>query len=389
MALLSTFSSANEPVEAAEYAVRSLVRSKVGSQYRVVFETHSERILSLTEEVVSGRGHVYDGNDWNFDRTFDYSVKVKYDGSSTRDVSVTFTNGERQVDQGDWKKSNHKQTAVHLSTPRWFEKVNTNAVVFEGSANGNVSIEVFDRNNRKVASDAVNPRSGLFRITLNLPNGQYRAVLSPGGWEIADEVRFSVDAEGRNRPADQDWGTPNPYLKVSEPAKGARLSNTRVTFSGNSSERAVYLQVWDARNNRVLDRDIPVRDRYWNSQAVLPEGGYRFTVTSGKSVETRTFLVEGPGKKPKPGDQMVRVRVQDPKRDGVVNGPRVTVAGDTLDGAVLVQVWDSRNNMVVERRVPAVNGYFNTSIPMNAGRYKVKVTGHSGNDFEEFFFTVR
>lgn len=166
LALMSSVAVANERVEAAEYAVRSLVRAKMGNQYRVAFETHSERVLSLSEEVVSGRGHIYDGNDWNFDRTFDYSVKVKYDGSSTRDVTVTFTNGGRQVDQGDWKKSNHKATAVHLSTPRWYEKVNTNAVVFAGSANGNISIDVFDRNNRKVASEAANPRSGLFRVTL-------------------------------------------------------------------------------------------------------------------------------------------------------------------------------------------------------------------------------
>lgn len=170
---------------------------------------------------------------------------------------------------------------------------------------------------------------------------------------------------------------------------GAHLTNTRVTFSGNSSDSLVHLRVWDAQNKQVFDGALSVRDRYWSKQINLQEGGYRFTASSGNSVETRTFVIEGGKSKPKPGNQMIRVQVQEPRRDGVVKGPRVTVAGNTLDGAVLVQIWDARNNMVVERRVPAVNGYFNTSIPMNNGRYRVKVTGHSGNDYEEFFFTVK
>lgn len=479
--LMPALSMADNAIEAAESAVRNLIRVKIGGQYRVAFDSHSERLLSLSEEVVTGAGHVTAGNDWSFDRSFNYTIKVKYDGSSTRDLVLTFTNGEKHTDSGGWKKANVGNEFVHVTSPRWYEKLTSTKVLFEGTARSNVTITVFNKKNERVETNSAQVFEGRFRKTLDLPSGQYRAVITTTGWEVGDEVRFSVNEDS------QDWGRPSAYLKIAEPGRGGRLTNSRVTFAGNSSERSVWLQVWDSRNNRVVDRDVPVKDRYWNSQVVLDDGSYKFTVTVGNNSETRNFSVDTGKSKPakpglgvqlgvsspdrnervrnttvtfsgsssentvwleiwnksknsrvyeqelevrnrywsrqiplvdgaytftvragtasetrnftvdagkpkldkKPSTSMVKVRVTDPSRNGLVKGPRVTVAGNSSDSAVLVQLWDDRNNKIGERRVPTVNQYFNTSIPMSPGRYRVRVTGHSGNDYEEFWFTVK
>ncbi len=384
MGVLPSLALASEPIEAAEYAVRQLIRGKMGSQYRVVFENSSERFLSFSETVVSGSGHIYDGNDWDFDRSFSYSIKVRNDGASTRELAVTFTNGEKHTDSGSWKPSKHKDQSIHLVSPRWYENLSSGGVVFEGTSSRNVSIEVFDRNNRKVAAEAANVRNGRFRVVVDLPNGQYRAVASPGGWEIGDEVRFTVNSSG------QDWGRPQPYLKLAEPARNARLTNSRVTFSGNSSERSVYLQVWDDRNNRVVERDIPVKDRYWNSLVVLGDGSYRYTVSTGAGAETRTFIVDTgkskPKPKPTPGD--VSVRIYEPRNDSTV-GYRFNVHGTCPDSAVLVQVFDERGGKRYEQRVTTNRGSWSATVPMSPGRYRLRVTGHSGSNYDEIWFNVR
>ncbi|MCC7433533.1 MAG: hypothetical protein IT363_02535 [Methanoregulaceae archaeon] len=386
MGVIPSLALASEPIEAAEYAVRQLIRGKMGSQYRVVFENSTESFLSFSEMVVTGTGHIYDGSNWDFDRSFSYKIKVRNDGASTRELVVTFTNGEKHADTGSWTPSKHKDQSIHLVSPRWYENVNSGGVVFEGTAARNVSIEVFDRNNRKVAAEAANVSNGRFRVVVNVPNGQYRAVVSPGGWEIGDEVRFTVNSNG------QDWGQPEAYLKVAEPARNSRLTNSRVTFSGNSSERSMYLQVWDDRNKRVVERDIPVKNRYWNSQVVLGDGSYRYTVSAGRDAETRNFIVDtGKSKpKPKPTPGSVSVRIYDPRNESSVGSSRVLLNGTCPDSAVLVQVFDDRGSKRYEQRVNTNRGSWSTTVPkMNPGRYRLRVTGHSGSNYDEIWFNVR
>lgn len=382
---VSALAHASDTIEAAEYAARNLIRAKVGRQFRVVFDSHSEKLLSLTEVVVSGTGHVANTDDWDFGRAFSYSVKVTHDGSRTRDLEVTFTNGDKHAESGGWKNSSVGTEYVHVTRPHSYEKLDSGNVVFEGVAKADVSIVVYNKRNERVAAHNVAVRNGRFRTTVNLPNGTFRAVVAPDGWDVGDEIRFSVNDNSH------DWGVPSSYFKVSEPGKDGRITQSRVTFAGNSSERSVWLQLWDSRNNRVVNREIPVKDRYWNSQVVLDDGSYRCTLKSGSGAETRFFTVETGKKKPagKPSQGMVSVRVLAPKRDARVSGPRVTVSGNSSETSVFVTIWDDRNNRVVERSVPTVDRYFNTSIPLSQGRYRVKVSGRSGNDYEEFWFTVR
>jgi hypothetical protein len=86
---------------------------------------------------------------------------------------------------------------------------------------------------------------------------------------------------------------------------------------------------------------------------------------------------------------MATLRVTDPVRDGKTKGPRVTVAGNSLERSVRVSIWDERSNRVVERDVPTQNGYWNTQVPLEPGRYRLRAEGQSGRDREEFSFTVR
>lgn len=381
--LIPSWLLASEPVEAAEYAVRQLIRSKLGSDIRVAFDEHSEGFLSMSEEVVTGKGHVYRGDDWQFDRSFEYRVKVYLDGSRTRDLVVTFTNGERHTDTGDWKKSGHTEDAVHVTSPRWYQKLDSGRVVFEGTAPSEVTVTVFDRSNNRVASRKAVPVAGRFKLDLNLPEGNYRALITTRREELSDEVRFSVN--GRN----DDWGHPAAYLNVGEPRRNARVMSSRVTFSGNSSDRSVWLQVWDSRNNRVVDRDIPVRDRYWNSQVELEDGSYRFTVRSGTSLETRDFTVDTGRWKPGKPSNEASLSVSSPRSNENLTQTRVTFSGNSSERSVRLQVWDSRNNRVLSREIPVRNGYWNSQAVLDEDSYRFTVTSGSRSESRNFRVTSR
>jgi hypothetical protein len=180
---------------------------------------------------------------------------------------------------------------------------------------------------------------------------------------------------------------------VEHPSRDAVLNNPRVTFSGHSSEPFVRLQVWDSRNNLAADRQVITRDHYWNTEVVLGEGSYHYTVVSGRNRETRRFQVAASSKGKEPvkvsGGLMVTVRVTEPKRDGTAKGPRVTIAGNSSERSVRVQLWDARNNRVTQRGVPTRNDYWNTQVLLLPGRYHLKAQGQSGRDYEEFWFEVK
>ncbi|HOW65762.1 MAG TPA: hypothetical protein P5186_23365 [Candidatus Paceibacterota bacterium] len=373
-------------VQVAEHSVRQAVQSKFGSSSRVAFEQPSERALSTRDRMVTGTAHVHSGTGWDFERTFQYSVKVRVDNWQTSDLVLEFTDGKKVSGPSAWQENRLPENYVHLMQPRWYERFESDQVTFEGEAGGTVTITVYDSRNRKVGESSAKPVNGRFRATLALPEGQMRAVVeSPGAPHLA-EARFSVNGSS------QDWGHPEVF-DLEHPGRDALMNDPRVTFSGNSSEPFVRVLVWDSRNNRVADRQVPTKAHYWNTQVVLEEGSYHFTVESGRHRETRRFQVATISKgkeavKPS-GGLMVTVRVTEPKRDGTAKGPRVTIAGNSSERSVQVQLWDSRNNRVIQRDVPTRNDYWNTQVPLLPGRYRLKASGASGRDYEEFWFEVK
>jgi hypothetical protein len=372
-------------IQAAKYAVQDTIRSRFGAGYRVAFEQPTVKIISVPERLVSGTAHLANANSWDFERTFTYSVKARLDGSNTRDLAIVFSDGKKFNGASTWQPANPASDYVHLTRPRWYERLDSSQVVFEGECRDLLNILVFDSLNRKVGEANLRPRDGRFRASLELPTGQMRALLKSAGASHPEEVRFSVNSTSH------DWGHPVLFT-VEQPPREASLNTSSVTFAGSSSERFVRLQVWDTWNTRVADRQVPTKAGSWNTQISLKDGGYSFTAESGHERETRRFqVVRSVSQKPgKPvNGPILGVQVNDPKRDALTKGPRVTLAGNSPERYVRIQLWDSRNKPVAERQVPTRNNYWNTQIPLAPGKYRLRADVPSGRDYEEFWFSVR
>ncbi|MBX7131801.1 MAG: hypothetical protein K1X67_03885 [Fimbriimonadaceae bacterium] len=364
----------SEALDTAKWAVRQEIRARYGSTYRVTFEAPTEKILSLSEETVSGKAHLRDNDDWDIDRTFTYSVKVKYDGSSTRDLSIDFSDGEKVKGKSDWQEAKKSRSYVRLSSPHWYEKFDSGEVTFEGESSGQVNITVFDKKNKSVAQGNANSRNGKFRLTLLLPEGQLRAVVTTNGADDSEEVRFSVSDDSH------DWGHPAPSFRMEEPGKGASVKGPRVTFSGQSSERTVRVQIWDAANNRVVDRDVPARDYYWNTQVELRDGSYRVQVDSGRASETRRFNVWTNSKPP--SFERSFLKVSEPTNNSTFATSRVTASGNSSARSVRVEVLDQSDNRVLIKDIPVKDGYWNGSLQLRGGNYTLKISNPDSNLIE-------
>lgn len=387
----------SKAVEAAQTAVRRAVRTHLGVGYRVAFEEPKEDILSFTEEVISGVGHATQANSWQFDSSFTYKIKVKFDGSQTRDLIITFDNGNVKKESSNWERADHSDDFVHLTKPGWYQTLSNNNVVFEGEAYGPVTITVFDRDNRKIGDTTTTARNGRFSKSMRLPNGVFRAQVQPSLSLDWDEVRFSVNSYT------DDWGmakkpknpsnqSPESVVTIRQPGNGRTVNGPRVTIAGDCSERSVRVEIWDSRNNRIVDKDVSTRNGSFSTDVNLGAGDYRLLVESASgrdsdawrfSVATATNLPNNPG----PGVEDI-VRINQPSNGGTVNG-RVTIAGDCSERSVRVQVWDARNNKVLDRNVPTRNNYWNTQAALPDGDYRMTVDSESGRDSDAWNFRVR
>lgn len=388
----------SKAIEAAQLAVRRAIRSELGAGYRVSFEESKEDILSFTEEVVSGVGHASQGNSWQFERSFTYKIKVKYDGSQTRELILTFDNGSVKKDNANWERADHSDEFVHLSKPGWYQSFSSNNVTFEGEAYGPVTITVFDRDNRKIGDTTTTARNGRFSTSMRLPNGVFRAQVQPSLSLDWDEVRFSVNSYT------DDWGTKGKpgsrpkdgvenIVSIRQPGNGRTVRGPRVTIAGDCSERTARIEIWDSRNNQIVDRTVGTRNGSFSADFDLKSGDYRLLVesASGRDSDVWRFSVETasqlPIGKPNPGVEDI-VQISQPSNGGTENG-RVTIAGNCSERSVRVQVWDARNNKVLDRNVPTRNNYFNTQVALPDGDYRMTVDSESGRDSDAWSFRVR
>ncbi|HRF60720.1 MAG TPA: hypothetical protein PLH94_12520 [Fimbriimonadaceae bacterium] len=363
-------------VEGSQYAVRWAIRDRLGPDHKVVFEATNESVLSLTEMKVEGRAHVNRDDDWRVERSFRFSVKTKNDGSSCRDLSITFSNGEEFSVRGPIDTNGHNDDFLHISRPEMYQRYESGDVRFEGRARSDVTIRVFDERDRLVAEMFTQTREGRFSRVIQLPAGRYRGKVSTQDARDAEEVRFSVRTSGG------DWGGTSPGKKASisitEPSDGARVDQS-FTISGRSTVRSLRLRILDDRQREVLRRDIDVDGSSWKVKSKLGPGRYRVEVRSddGRTSDVKSFEVMG----------SARFRVTEPAEGREMRGPRVTVAGESAERSVRVQIWDDRGNLAVGRDVPTRDGYFNTQVPLANGNYRLEV--RSGSDRRAFNFAVR
>jgi len=377
-------------VAAAKEAVRRAVRNKLGAANRVVFVDANEKFLSISEVTVSGTGHVSEGAGWRIERSFTFSVKVKRDGSQTRDVRLTLSDGQDVVDGPGWENANPGDDFVHVSRPSWYQRLNSNNVTFEGKSKGEVTISVFDQNNRKVAEGKVKPSNGTFRTTLNVPNGLHRAVIQPTLSFDWDEVRFSV------RSSSNDWGLPGTkptpgvenIVQVDSPGNNGTVTGPRVTISGTCTERSVSLEAFDSRNNRVLRQSVSVRNGRWSTTGNFEDGTVRLLVKSesGRDEDAVTFRVVNAGN---PGGGVENIVEITAPRDGAKVGKVTTISGRSSEGSVSIQVYDPTNKLVKNAKVTVRNGQWSLQITLSVGgSYRLVVESASGRDTDALRFTV-
>lgn len=381
-------SADSRTVAAAKEAVRRVARNKLGAAQRVTFVEANEKFLSLSEVTVSGNGFVSESAGWKTGRTFTFSVKVKRDGSQTRDIRLTLGDGHDVVDQPGWENAT-ADGYVTLNRPTWYQRLNSNNVLFEGESKGEVTISVFDQNNKKVAEDKVKPSNGRFRTTLNLPRGLFRAVIQPTLSFDWDEVRFSVLSNSG------DWGLPGTkptpgvesLLEVDQPGNNGTVEGPRVTISGSSRENDVKIEVFDGKNKRVTNQTVAVRNSRWSTSVNLGDGNYRLLVQtwSGKDKDQRNFRVTS---RNSPGTGTESIVTINSPRDGGRVSKLVTIAGECTEGSVNVQVFDPTNKLVQNRRVNVREGRWSIQVRLNGGSHRLVVESNSGLDTDALRFTV-
>lgn len=381
----------SQATEAAEVAVRKAIRTQLGAGYRVAFEDSTDRFLSFSEVIVDGRGHASQGDSWRMERSFTFSIKVKQDGSKTRDLKIKFSDGAQVTDSHGWEDVRHEDDYVRVTQPRWFQRLDDNDVLFAGEAHSDVTVTVINRDGRRVAQERFKPKNGKFRGSIYVPNGVYRAVIKTTMGMDNDEVRFSVRSAN-----DDDWGMPGyrpgagaeRVIQIFQPSDRVTVDGPEVELSGSSLDRSVSVEVRDGRNRTVWQRLIGVRGGRWSANANLPNGSYRLNVStpSGRDSDSTSFRVVGGGFQ---GSDEDVLQPSEPARNATVDGPRVTIAGQCQEDSVRVQIWNDSDRKIADRVVPVRAKYWNTQVNLDPGQYRITVDSETGRDSDKWNFRVR
>ncbi|MFN8139109.1 MAG: hypothetical protein U0R49_04865 [Fimbriimonadales bacterium] len=357
----------SQVVRTAQHAIRREVNKQLGAGYHVSFDNAQESFLSLTETTVSGKAYLFRAGEGSDDRPFTYSIKVKNDGSRSRDLKVKFSDGGTLASSGGgWVDSKPGKGYIRLNSPTWMQNFSGPSVRFEGEASEPVTISIYDSRNNLVKEVIAETSRGEFGISVRLDEGTYRAHLHSHYTDSSDGVRFVVSRFGSGGGFGQGSGQSG--FRIDSPARDASLKGPRVSISGRSSERNVKVVIYDSRNRVVTNRTVPTRDRYWNTEIELGAGSYSCRVESGRDRESREFTVRGG-----PVTPPAFLTLTDPRQDAALDGTRATVAGNSSAKEVRVRVYDFEDNLVTDRRVPTRDNYFNTSIVLKAGKYRVVV----------------
>lgn len=277
-------------IRAAEGAIRNVIKVRLGDGLRVVFHKGRENIISANESRVTGSGFLSSRDGWQGNE-FEYSVKVRRRTQETRDASMTLDTGQTYVISDDWSKPDLDRPGdLEITTPDWNQSFDTGRVTISGKANGgDVVVNVFDRNNRKVVDQKVKPNNrGDWTVVTSLSAGSYRATATDtwkgGGF---DEVRFSV--RGNVTPP-----KPNDQVKITFPLDSREVNGPRVDARGTTSNRDVSIKLYDSKNKLVSNQNIASSRGDWSAGLInLAPGKYRLVVTSGRDTDEVRFTVKG------------------------------------------------------------------------------------------------
>lgn len=280
----------------AELAIRDLIRKETPWK-KIYFTRSDDNFFSSSEAKVTGEGVVSDKDDWG-GKTFKYSIKVHRRELRTRDGEVSFAGGLKVTQHGDWEKPSRAwRKPIEITTPRWYQELRGDRVVFAGTASGSgkIRMTIFDRSNQRVESVSDKPdRDGKWSMEVKLNAGTYRAVATQsGGWSDSDEVRFVVGK------SNGDWGWDGPDrgpievdVKITSPRNRDDIRGPRVRMTGESSADKVFLTITD-RRGKVVYRETVSSDRRdrWSADTRLEEGEYKLVAESGRRKDEVSFRV--------------------------------------------------------------------------------------------------
>lgn len=122
----------------------------------------------------------------------DLEYRVTKDGDRIRIVNRDNSNDNARLSP----KSGSNNSSLNLTIERPREDASYNdEVTIEGRSNASrVVIEIYDSAGKKVATRTLTVRSSAFRVTIDLPNGRYRAAIeaSRDGSELRKVVEFRI-----------------------------------------------------------------------------------------------------------------------------------------------------------------------------------------------------
>jgi hypothetical protein len=271
-------------VDVAHSAVQKELKSRIRESVRVDFTNDREERLSEDDRRVSGRGFftVSDSRD----RTaFNYSVKVNRSSKRSWDLSLTFDRiNDRRDDRLDDRRV-PQSFRFEVRGPKGGERVFGPKVTFSGYGDGKqVRIDVYEGRDRKVAGNYFTIRDGRWEGTLNLRDGDYRAVARLAGSNKDITFSFTVRGGDKGRGPDRN----DRRLSIELPRERDTVDGRRVEISGYSDSDEVRIRLYDKDDRRILDRTIRVRSGRWSITTDLREGGFHADVDAVGSRQTET-----------------------------------------------------------------------------------------------------
>lgn len=296
-------------VDQAERTIRQLIRSQ-SNWTQVYFSKKREKTLSTSEARVTGEGVASSRDGWG-GAPFRFSVKIHRSDLRTQNAVVQFADGRKLTGKSTWDMPSPEDwNDVRISTPTWYDTLDSNRISLTGSARGlePILVLIFDRAGKELARKSTRPNDrGIWAMAFELLPGAYRATASRGRWDTGDEVRFSVQRPnddwgwgtginwnewllGRSGweglgDEDRPWDEQDPALSISSPRPGQRVG-ALIQGSGRSSDSTVYIEL-ERSGQTVYRTSARVSNGQWSfSTRVNKRGTYRLIVKTARGSRT-------------------------------------------------------------------------------------------------------